>query len=275
MKNYNQAPLPFMGQKRKFAKQVKDILAVYSDDVTIVDLFGGSGLLSHTAKSVKPKSNVIYNDFDNYLQRIDAIPTTNSLLDKIRNIVGNYPENKKLTKEMHQAILDVIKKEEQKREFVDYITLSSSLLFSMKYTTSYEELAKQTFYNTVRKSDYSADGYLEGVEVVSMDYKDLYTLYKNEPNTLFFVDPPYLSTEVGTYTMSWTLSDYLDVLTILQENDYIYFTSNKSNIIELCEWIGKNKELGNPFKNATQVRVNSTMNYTSKYTDIMVYKKKP
>ena len=136
MKNYNQAPLPFMGQKRKFAKQVKDILAVYPDDVTIVDLFGGSGLLSHTAKSVKPKSNVIYNDFDNYLQRIDAIPATNSLLDKIRNIVGDYPENKKLTKEMHQAILDVIKKEEQKREFVDYITLSSSLLLSLIHIPS-------------------------------------------------------------------------------------------------------------------------------------------
>ena len=30
----------------------------------------------------------------------------------------------------------------------------------------------------------------------------------------FLVDPPYLSTEVGTYKMFWRLADYLDVLTL-------------------------------------------------------------
>ena len=43
-KNYFQAPLPFMWQKRKFIKDVKAILSHYKDDITIVDLFGGSGL---------------------------------------------------------------------------------------------------------------------------------------------------------------------------------------------------------------------------------------
>ena len=49
-KNYTSAPLPFLGQKRKFIKEFKRVLEGYPDDVTIVDLFGGSGLLSHTAK---------------------------------------------------------------------------------------------------------------------------------------------------------------------------------------------------------------------------------
>lgn len=42
-KNYTSAPLPFMGQKRKFVKEIKKVLESYPDDVTIVDLFGGSG----------------------------------------------------------------------------------------------------------------------------------------------------------------------------------------------------------------------------------------
>ena len=66
-------------------------------------------------------------------------------------------------------------------------------------------------------------------------------IYKNVPNVVFLVDPPYLSTEVGTYKMYWKLSDYLDVLTVLNKRDFLYFTSNKSSIIELCEWIGNNK----------------------------------
>ena len=32
-KNYFQAPLPFMGQKRKFIKDVKAILSHYKDDI--------------------------------------------------------------------------------------------------------------------------------------------------------------------------------------------------------------------------------------------------
>ncbi|WP_256948482.1 DNA adenine methylase [Flavobacterium psychrophilum] len=64
-KNFTKAPLPFMGQKRKFLKQFKPALKKYSESATYVDLFGGSGLLSHTVKSIYPGAKVVYNDFDN------------------------------------------------------------------------------------------------------------------------------------------------------------------------------------------------------------------
>lgn len=73
--------------------------------------------------------------------------------------------------------------------------------------------------------------------------------------------------------MIWGLKEYLDVLSILVNRDYIYFTSNKSQILELCEWMGENKDNCNPFAHATQVKVNTTLNYNAKYTDIMVYQK--
>ena len=72
------------------------------------------------------------------------------------------------------------------------------------------------------------------------DYRKLFDRYKDVPNVVFLIDPPYLSTEVGTYTMNWGLSDYLDVLQTLVGTNYIYFTSNKSSIIELCDWMGRN-----------------------------------
>lgn len=67
------------------------------------------------------------------------------------------------------------------------------------------------------------------------------------------------------------LSDYLDVLTILAGHRFIYFTSNKSSIVELCEWVGKNKLIGNPFENCHRQEFNAHMNYNSSYTDIMLY----
>ena len=273
-KQYLSAPLPFVGQKRMCAREFIQVLKRYPDDAVFVDLFGGSGLLSHITKYQKPGATVVYNDFDNYRQRLENIPRTNVLLDKIRAVVPSVPRRKFLPKKTKETILRLIEQEEHRYGYVDYITLSSSLLFSMKYATNLEELRKETFYNTVRKCDYNPClDYLDGLEIVSCDYKELFNKYKDMPDVVFLIDPPYLSTEVGTYTMNWGLSDYLDVLQTLVGTNYIYFTSNKSSIIELCDWIGKNNALGNPFIGSEKVEFNAHMNYNSSYTDIMLYKK--
>jgi hypothetical protein len=272
MKNYVQAPLPFMGQKRKFLKQFKEKLQICPAGGTYVDLFGGSGLLSRTVKNQYPNSKVVYNDFDNYRQRIETIPETNELLAKIRLAIDDHPKDKALPKEVKLKILDIVLPYE-KKGFVDYVTLSASLLFSMKYVTSYKELEKETFYNVIRKSDYDATDYLEGLEIVSMDYKALFNNYKNDPSVIYLVDPPYLSTEVGTYKNNyWKLGNYLDVLTVLQNRSYFYFTSNKSHIVELCNWMSTQTNYKNPFANAYKSTTFQQMNYNSSYTDIMIFK---
>lgn len=161
---------------------------------------------------------------------------------------------------------------EERTGFVDYITLSGSLLFSGKYATSFEELEKQGFYHNLRQADYSCGEYLQGVEVVKHDYRELFEQYKDVPGVVFLVDPPYLSTEVGAYKSYWRLADYLDVLKVLQGHSYVYFTSNKSQIVELIDWFARTQFEGNPFEGAERREVNVTINKQAKYTDIMLYK---
>ncbi|MFR9553497.1 MAG: DNA adenine methylase [Rikenellaceae bacterium] len=271
MKKYTQAPLPFVGQKRMFAAQFIKILPQFNDKTIFIDLFGGSGFLSHTAKTHRPDATVIYNDFDNYRGRIANIPRTNALLADLRDIVANWGDKQRITGDVRDAIIERIEREDAEG-FVDYITLSASILFSAKTVTSLEELRKQGLYNRIRQSDYTAEEYLDGVDIVACDYRELFEQYKNDPRVVFLVDPPYLHTEVGSYTMSWKLADYLDVLTVLKDSAYVYFTSNKSDIIELCEWIGSNKVTENPFKDASKVEFKASVNYNSRYMDIMLYK---
>ena len=52
--HYSQAPLPFVGQKRMFASEFRKVLKRFSDRTVFVDLFGGSGLLSHITKRERP-----------------------------------------------------------------------------------------------------------------------------------------------------------------------------------------------------------------------------
>lgn len=270
---YLSAPLPFVGQKRMFAQKFKEVLKEYPDNSVFVDLFGGSGLLSHITKREKPNATVIYNDYDNYRMRLNNINRTNALLSDLRKLTIDCPRQKLIPEPIRGLILERLRQEET-TGFVDYITISSSLLFSMKYCMNLKDLQKESFYNNIRKQDYPlcAD-YLNGLEIVSCDYKELVKKYKNLPNVVFLVDPPYLSTEVGTYRMNWRLSDYLDVLSILVDKSFIYFTSNKSSILELCCWMGNHPNIGNPFNNAKKEEFNARMNYNSTYTDVMLYKK--
>ena len=144
----------------------------------------------------------------------------------------------------------------------------------MNYVTSFEQLKKEKFYNKVRLSNYVTEGYLEGVNRVRKDYRDLFAEYKNHPNVVFLVDPPYLSTDCSTYSRPdyWKLSDYLNVLKTIEDQSYFYFTSNKSQIVELCDWMETNSYARNPFAGSTMVTVNTSLTHNASYEDIMIYR---
>ena len=84
-----------------------------------------------------------------------------------------------------------------------------------------------------------------------------------------------MSTDVKTYNKVefWDMSNYLDILTALNGLNYIYFTSNKSQIVELCQWIDDNAgKVANIFKGASIKTVKSATSGKNSYTDIMLYK---
>jgi hypothetical protein len=58
--------------------------------------------------------------------------------------------------------------------------------------------------------------------------------------------------------------DYLDVLTLLKGVSYVYFTSNKSQTVELCQWMDKNTDnVRNIFKGASVKTVHVQTNHNA------------
>lgn len=271
--NYNQAPLPFQGQKRKFVKIFAEKIETLPDDTIFVDLFGGSGLLSRAAKDTKPMCRVIYNDYDDYHLRVANIANTNKLIAEIRGITGSMPRFQRLSSDVKEKILTVIAKHEQDVGYVDYITISSSIMFSSKYVLSLDGLRKESFYNSVKKQDYDrASGYLDGLEICKCDYMRLFDEFKNNEKAFFICDPPYLNTDVTTYKMNWTLRDYLRVLNCLRASQFAFFTSEKSSLVELLEWLEDKFSYNNPLKTSNEYRIRTTVNCTAGYEDIMLLK---
>jgi 16S rRNA G966 N2-methylase RsmD len=275
-KQYKTAPLPFQGQKRNFVPHFKEALKEFKckhEVDTVVDLFGGSGLLSHTAKRMYPALKVIYNDFDGFHLRLNNVHITNSILQTIRTIVDDYSPSERLNKHTVGQIISLVNIEKEKGYFIDYITLSSSVMFSGKYAMDHEEFCKSTMYNNVKKSDYEVDCYLDGLEITKEYYRVLFNQYKGQSNVLFIVDPPYLSTDVKTYSAVkyWKLKDCLDVLNVLKDDNYVFFTSDKSELIDLFEWLSVNYKARNPFMDAKMNSFRNTVSYNGKYPYLMFY----
>lgn len=270
-KVYKSAPLPFQGQKRRFLNDLRDVLIRFDNVDTVIDLFGGSGLLAHTVKRARPELRVIYNDYDNYCKRLANVNRTNELLGKIRLMTKDVQPDKRIPDELRSNILSLVE-EYSLSGFVDYLTLGTSLLFSGQWASNFKELSAEAFYNRVKQTDYNADGYLDGLQIERKDYKELFNEFRDNKRVLFLIDPPYLSTNCISYKNYWRLSEYLDVLKILVGTKYIYFTSNKSHIIELCEWIKVNTNIGNPFDGVERRLQQSKLNYQGSFTDIMLVK---
>lgn len=270
---YKCAPLPFMGQKRYFLRDFAEVLERVEGEIdTVVDLFGGSGLLSHTAKRVLPGCRVIYNDFDRYDRRLAAVEDTNSILRTIKERLTGLQANQRLTDEQRADVLAIVEEAQNRLGWVDILTIGRSVLFSGKWVTSLEELRKHTMYNRVRPGAYECEGYLDGLEVVYMDYRDLFEREHGNSRALFVLDPPYLATECGMYECYWKLTDYLNVLRLLRGTKYVYFTSDKSQIVELCRFMADEYGEAAPMYGATVRMRENHLNYNAKYNDIMITK---
>lgn len=276
MRQFNQAPLPFIGQKRMFLKQFKAVLNQMIDNDgegwTIVDAFGGSGLLSHTAKQLKPKAKVIYNDFDGYAERLKHIDDINHLRQQLSDLLADYPRRKRLDIAMRHKIIDVI---ESFDGYKDPHILCAWLLFSGQQVKSVDELYRHGFYNCVRQSDYpTADGYLDGIEVVHESFSALLPQFSDDKRVIFVLDPPYLCTHQASYKQDgyFDLINFLGLIRLTRP-PYIFFSSTKSEFVRFVDWLIATKgDNWQSFIDYKRIIVQTSTSYSGKYEDNLIYR---
>lgn len=275
--NYTQAPLPFTGQKRRFLNHFKTLLKQHipndGEGWTIVDAFGGSGLLAHTAKQVLPNARVIYNDFDGYTERLHNINDTNKLRTIIADLLAHYPRNQKLPETLKKTVQATL---QTFGGYIDLDCVASWILFSGRQTTDLHDLIhNHTYYNGVRLSDYpSADGYLDGLEVVSKPYHELLPEFKDNSKALLVLDPPYVCTAQGSYRKAgyFGMVEFLRLMRLVRP-PFVFFSSTRSELLDYLDFIVNEKAEGwQNLQDYQKISVQVTMNKTAQYEDNMVYK---
>lgn len=271
------APLPFVGQKRRFIKHYVNLLNECiegeGEGWTIVDCFGGSGLLSHVAKRLKPKARVIYNDFEGYTERLKNVEDINRLRVELLNLCKEHEKAKIIKGELRERIIETIN---NFNGFIDIHSLSTWLLFSGQQVKTLEELYSKSFYNNTRTTEYANPvDYLNGLEITKKDYKELLPEFKDDPKALFVLDPPYLCTNQGSYEQDkyFGLVEFLKLIEVTRP-PFLFFSSTRSEIIQFLECFNTNLswESGKTLKDTKVIKMNTSVNYAGKYEDNLIYK---
>lgn len=227
MRKFTKSPLPFLGQKRNWLKRLRTLDL---SGRTVIDLFGGSGIVAHTLKHQNPTARVIWNDYDNFIERIAMIKETELLRQSLR--ADAVSKRIRVSEEEKFSMLKVIKSHERTYGRVDWITLSSWLLYPGNYAHDYEDLAKRGWYYSVVQTPLTAEGYLVGVERVSLDFRALLAQYEDDPNVVYIADPPYIMTNqtgyVGKSGKFFKLADGVALIQALHKKPALFFSSPKS-----------------------------------------------
>ena len=235
-KKYHKAPLPFLGQKRNFIKLIRQL---DFSGKTVVDLFGGSGIIAHNIKQQNPTARVIYNDFDNYQGRLDQIELTEKLRQQIFEYLKllDIPHNAAIAgKTERQQIASMIIKSGS----TDWLTISSWLFFGGNYAHTYDQLVNsRRWYSKTPGVSLSKDNYLMDAERVRCDFRELLYKYENLNNVIFIADPPYIMTNQTGYSAKnsqyFKLKDAIDLIRVLYKKPTLYFSSPKSESEALFE----------------------------------------
>ena len=263
--------MPFQGQKRNFIKHfrelIKDEFRAHRNGI-FIDAFGGSGLLSHNIKQIYPNARVIYNDYDNYSERLANIEATNEIFQAIEPITKKYKKGEKISGEDREKIIKIIDEYIKRGYFIDWLTLSSRFLFPGKYAHNEDELKKEKtfFLNTPKMSLYQANGYLKGVEIVRKDAIELIKEFGNK-DVVLVLDPPYLQTDKAGHKCFWGLRDFLKLIRLVRE-PFIFFSSENSDILP---YIDDRVECGDKVFKGYSLKQAKLANRQAK-TDYMIYK---
>ena len=293
-KLFNSPPLPFNGNKRNWINCIKEQFKDYqvSEDTVFVDLFGGSGLLSHLFAWLYPNNKVIYNDYDRYVEILDkeVIEKINTITQWGRELMAEKGIEKggKISMEDKEIILNKFKEVlgenwEENEKLKNIICVN--FCFSGRNNFNgylYNKLTKNEYLKDFKISDYI----LDNIVVEHKDYKvllnDLIDLDLKPEKYIFILDPPYLSTSKSFYAgernkkqqnpeqnegkeLYWGITKTCDILDICLKYKTLLFESDRSEIFPLIKIIEKYSTTSFNYKLSEQRKLGAHSNSNDYY----------
>lgn len=86
-------PIAFAGHKGAWIDYIMQMAAKLPAGAKVIDAFGGSGMCARAVIEARSDLQVVWNDFDGYLKRLDHAPETEILRQTLQSICGERKHN--------------------------------------------------------------------------------------------------------------------------------------------------------------------------------------
>ncbi len=231
----------FSGSK---ANRVKEIMELIRSDnyKRVVEVFGGSCVISNNLLKEKIVDEAVANDYDHYFDKFEEyIEFKRDLVEKLLNLGFEKVKNKKLSKEKQEILQDLLK--DQESNLLKY--LSKNFVFSCRRAAGTMKIEDFIYFMNEIEVDNDIEYIknLRNVGLDSLDYIDFMEKYikNNDKNTIVIVDPPYLNSSQKQYGNEFFgLEKTIKLLNVLKDkgNNFIFFNQKKEDSIELLKLYG-------------------------------------
>ena len=237
--------IPFTGSKRNCYKRVKELVLSGEYD-TVLEPFGGSGVLSVNLYNDGIVDRAIINDYDKlfdiyeefldikdwvvsecYKRGLHRMNTDKNGHYKLIDGERVYVDNMCLPKEEREILQSVIAQVDKK--WWRLLTLGTNFCHSIIQTHRKINLTDFTIFNRHLETDKQREylAVVNQIERDSLDWKDFLEKYKTLYNkkTIIIADPPYINTKQHQYKSGMDTEETIKLLDTLWATgcDFIFF----------------------------------------------------
>ncbi len=202
----------YMGGKSNL---LKPLLSILPEHVVYVEVFGGAGNL---LLNKKPVHNEIINDVDDDIVNLFTVVSRDDTFEQFNKIIQSLP----YSRTVHQKMWEILKEpfeynpfEPNVRRAVAYYYFKNSSVAStgsFRVSRLGNPVISISYANKLDKLKQVRER-LRKVIVEHVDFEECIRKY-DTPDTLFFLDPPYLNAE-HYYKHGFTIEDHKRLLNLL------------------------------------------------------------
>ena len=200
----------YMGGKSNL---LKPLLSILPEHVVYVEVFGGAGNL---LLNKKPVLNEIINDVDDDIVNLFTVVSRDNTFEQFNKIIQSLPYSRTVYQKMREILKEPFEynpfEPNVRRAVAYYYFKNSSVSSRHGFGVSRTGNHSISYANKLDKLKQVRER-LRKVIVEHLDFEECIRKY-DTPDTLFFLDPPYLNVE-HYYKHGFTIEDHKRLLNLL------------------------------------------------------------
>ncbi len=198
-RSYQRPPLPFIGSKLRWWRELQALAMGLPQGACVFDAFGGSFSAARVIKDTRSDLTVITNDYCHaYRRRLNAAPQTAEIYEQLVNAVGRRSKN--------YMVWDRFKTEEEKKTAISIVENAEDSETAWRWLHGQKYPLNMTPINCPVCPE-TCDEWTRGLVIIDDVLTAYEARYWAESGAFVILDPPYMGAVKMGFDLASTYED--------------------------------------------------------------------